>query len=187
MVSVAALDSDGVSPNAGHHALFRIEARVPAFCIATQNVDGLHTRAGSRNVLELHGNILRSRCFEECGGEIAEDQGAEVPRCSCGAPLRPDVVWFGEMLPEAILERGFAEAARCDVCLIVGTSGIVYPAAALPEAAHRAGALTIEVNPEETPLARFCDGVLRGPAAESLPALTMECGFDEKPSGRPGV
>lgn len=178
---------ESVRPNAGHYALRLLEERIPSFCLATQNVDGLHARAGSRNLLELHGNVLRSRCFEECGAEIVEDPLAEVPRCSCGAPLRPDVVWFGEMLSPDLLERAFGEASTCQVCLIVGTSGIVYPAAALPEAADRSGALLVEVNPEETPLTRYCDAMLRGPAAEILPAFVAECGFAEEPPARPGV
>jgi NAD-dependent deacetylase len=176
-----------VSPNAGHEALARIEGRVEALCLATQNVDGLHARAGSRRVLELHGNILRSRCLEDCGADVKEDPAEPVPRCSCGAPLRPDVVWFGEMLSSEVLGLAFERAAECQVCLIVGTSGIVYPAAALPEAARRAGALLIEVNPEETPLSRFCDAILRGPAAELLPALAEVFLLDEEPSTGPGV
>jgi NAD-dependent deacetylase len=178
---------ESVSPNAGHRALAQIEKGLQSFCLATQNVDGLHERAGSRHVLELHGNILRSRCLEDCGAEVNEDLKAPVPRCSCGAALRPDVVWFGEMVPPDLLERAFTEAARAEVCLIVGTSGIVYPAAALPEAARRAGALIIEVNPEETPLTPLCDAVVRGPAAELLPALVKESGFGEEPEARPGV
>ena len=178
---------ESVSPNEGHRALARIEGVARSFCLATQNVDGLHARAGSRQVLELHGNILRSRCIEDCGQQTEEDPREAVPRCACGAPLRPDVVWFGEMLSPDILERAFADAARAEVCLIVGTSGIVYPAAALPEAARRAGAILIEVNPEETSLTPLCDAVLRGPAAELLPALAMEIGLGEEPADRPGV
>ncbi len=177
----------GVQPNDGHRALVRLETRVRSFCLATQNVDGLHALAGSRQVLELHGNILRSRCIEDCGQESEEDPGEAVPRCVCGAPLRPDVVWFGEMLSPIVLERAFAEAAQAEVCLIVGTSGIVYPAAALPEAARRAGALVMEVNTEETALSPLCDAVLRGPAADLLPALIEEIGFGEEPADRPGV
>ena len=178
---------ESVSPNEGHRVIARIEAATRSFCLATQNVDGLHARAGSRQVLELHGNILRSRCLEDCGQRTDEDPHEAVPRCACGAPLRPDVVWFGEMLSPDLLERAFAEAARAEVCLVVGTSGIVYPAAALPEAARRAGALLIEVNPEETPLTPLCDAVLRGPAAELLPGLAMEIGLGEEPAERPGV
>jgi NAD-dependent deacetylase len=177
----------GVQPNAWHRALVRLETGVRSFCLATQNVDGLHAIAGSRQVLELHGNVLRSRCFEECGRESVEDPGEAVPRCLCGAPLRPDVVWFGEMLSPSVLERAFAEAAQAEVCLIVGTSGIVYPAAALPEAARRAGALVMEVNTEETALSPLCDAVLRGPAADLLPAIIEEIGFGEEPADRPGV
>jgi len=119
----------------------------------------------------LHGNILRSRCSEECGVKTAEDPECDVPLCACGAPLRPDVVWFGEMLPPAVLEEAFDEARNADVCLIAGTSGVVHPAASLPNLAHARGAVLIEVNPESTPLTSLCDWFLRGPSADCLPFL----------------
>ncbi len=168
------------APNAGHGALAALERRVRAFCLATQNVDGLHRRAGSREVLELHGSILRARCFEGCGARTDEDPAREVPLCRCGAPLRPDVVWFGEALPEEIIERAFREAERCEACLVVGTSGVVHPAAALPLVARRASAAVIEINPEDTPLSAACDATLRGPAAEILPALVRMLGLAEE-------
>ena len=177
----------GVQPNEGHRAIARLERLVPEFCLATQNVDGLHERAESRKLIELHGNLLRSHCLAGCGAETPEDPAAEVPLCRCGSPLRPSVVWFGEMLPEAALREAFAWSETCDVCLVVGTSGVVYPAAALPEVARRAGALLIEVNPEETPLSGLCDRSLRGPAARELPAWLRECGWGEEPSPAGGV
>lgn len=162
----------GVEPNAGHRALAELEQRVPGFILATQNVDGLHRRAGSRNVLELHGNISRTICsFEH---EAVEPDGleGEPPLCpSCGAYLRPDVVWFGEALPVEAFERAREEASRSDVFLSVGTSSLVQPAASLPQAALAGGATAVEVNPEDTPLTPHADYALRGAAGEALPAL----------------
>lgn len=158
-----------VAPNAGHVALARLQQRKP-LTLVTQNVDGLHQQAGSRDVIELHGNIRRVKCFDQ--GHPAErwDEGGEVPRCArCGSLLRPDVVWFGEMLPEHALASATAAAAGCDVFLSVGTSSVVEPAASLALHAKRNGACVIEVNPEDTPLTRFADHSLRGKAGAVLP------------------
>jgi NAD-dependent deacetylase len=160
-------------PNPGHRALAALENRVPEFVLITQNVDGLHQRAGSRNVVELHGNISRVKCSRE-GTVFArwDESGQDVPRCpSCGAHLRPDVVWFEEMLPEAALAAAEDAARRCDVLLVVGTSAEVYPAAALPESARASGAIVVEVNPHATALTAEAHHVLRGPAGVALPAL----------------
>jgi NAD-dependent deacetylase len=161
-----------VLPNAGHHALARLEERAPEFLLATQNVDGLHARAGSRRLLELHGSIWRLRCLG-CSAEHEERAAlAELPpRCGCGALRRPGVVWFGEALPEPVLREAFEASRAADVVLVVGTSSLVYPAAALPQAALAAGAFVIEVNPERTPLSAHCTLSLRGRAAEVLPSL----------------
>ncbi|HKE42150.1 MAG TPA: NAD-dependent deacylase [Casimicrobiaceae bacterium] len=160
-------------PNDGHHALAELERRVPRFLLITQNVDGLHQRAGSRNVVELHGNICRVKCSRE--GTVVdhwEPSGEAVPRCAaCGAPLRPDVVWFDEMLPAATLTRAEAAARECDILLVVGTSAEVYPAAALPVYAQQSGATVIEINPNPTALSAAADHVLRGAAGALLPAL----------------
>ena len=160
-------------PNAGHLALAQLERAAPDFALITQNVDGLHQRAGSRNVIELHGNITRVKCSRE--GTIVErwdDAAPRVPRCpACGALLRPDVVWFEELLPESALAAAEDAVGRCDVLLVVGTSAEVYPAAALPAAAKAAGAIVVEINPNPTPLSGAADYVLRGPAGEMLPAL----------------
>jgi NAD-dependent deacetylase len=160
-------------PNQAHRALAELEARVPEFTLVTQNVDGLHQRAGSRDVIELHGNILRSKCFWE--GVIVEPEGHDEsvpPLCpGCGAYLRPDVVWFGEMLPAAGIEAASVAARTCDVFLSVGTSSLVYPAAALPYEALENGATVVEVNPSETPLTERADHVLRGVAGEVMPEL----------------
>ncbi len=178
---------EGVEPNEGHRALASLERNVASFCLATQNVDGLHRRAGTQKILELHGNIVRSHCMMGCGAETPEDPLALVPLCSCGATLRPSVVWFGEMLPGELLQEAIEAAARCDVCLVVGTSAVVYPAAALPQVASRAGSVVIEVNPESTPLSDSCDLTLRGPAAEMLPAFLTAIGMGEEPAYGTGV
>ncbi len=160
-------------PNAGHIALAELERRAPEFALITQNVDGLHQRAGSRNVVELHGNITRVKCARE-GTQVAHWEAAAgaVPQCPrCGAWLRPDVVWFDEMLPEPALAAAEDAMRGCDVLLVVGTSAEVYPAAGLPELARRTGAIIAEINPGATPLSATADYALRGPAGTVLPAL----------------
>ena len=159
-------------PNPGHLALAELERRVPSFTLVTQNVDGLHGRAGSRYAIELHGNILRTRCSVEGIVMEPEETGAVPSLCpNCGAPLRPDVVWFGEMLPPQALEEASEAARGCDLFLSIGTSSLVYPAAALPYEALENGAIVVEVNPGETPLTGRADHVLRGRAGEILPEL----------------
>ncbi len=160
-------------PNAGHLALAALERRVPAFALVTQNVDGLHQRAGSRDVVELHGNIGRVKCSRE-GLPVThwESAAGSVPRCArCGALLRPDVVWFDEPLPAAALAAAEDAARGCAVLLVVGTAAEVYPAAGLPALARRSGALVVEINPNPTALSATADRVLRGAAGVVLPAL----------------
>ncbi len=162
------------TPNAGHFALAAIEQRVPDFLLITQNVDGLHQAAGSTRVVELHGNIARVRCAGDCGVvDDWDDTGAsEPPRCPrCGAFLRPDVVWFEEMLPADALRRAELAARECELMLVVGTSAEVHPAAALPALARARGATLAEVNPNPTPLSDRVDYALRGPSGIVLPAL----------------
>jgi NAD-dependent deacetylase len=135
-------------PNPGHYALAELERWVPEFLLLTQNVDGLHQQAGSRNIVELHGSIRRVRCAD-CGvvAERWDETHERPPRCTaCGGMLRPDVVWFGEYLPAGALEAGWQAAGHCDVFLSVGTSNLVEPAASLPWQAHRHGADVIVVN-----------------------------------------
>jgi NAD-dependent deacetylase len=160
-------------PNRGHLALVEIERRIPAFTLATQNIDGLHARAGNRRVLELHGNITRVKCFEEdLPVDSWTDAGETPPRCPrCGGRLRPDVVWFEEPLPADVLDAAEAAARACDVFLCVGTSATVYPAAALPLAALLGGAVLIDVNPEPSEISSRAHYWLRGPSARVLPAL----------------
>ncbi len=160
-------------PNPGHFALVEMEKRVPNFTLITQNVDGLHRRAGSVNALELHGNLQRVKC-SACGEQAAgwDESGPDVPPCPrCGGLLRPDVVWFGESLPFAALEAAFEAARTCDVFFSIGTSGLVQPAASLACAARGKGALVVEINAEPTPLTETVDFFLPGKSGEILPAL----------------
>jgi len=163
----------GVRPNAGHYALVDIEACLPEFSLITQNVDGLHRMAGSRNVLELHGNIQRVRCadcytFTETWGDDTES----VPQCSvCGGLLRPDVVWFGEALPRDQLEAAVEAARTCEVFFSIGTSGVVQPAASLAHAARNRGAVVVEINAEPTPLTHKANYAFHGKSGELLPEL----------------
>lgn len=163
-----------VEPNPGHRALVRLERIFGGFAIITQNIDNLHRRAGSTTVHELHGNIERnycSRCGEPYQGESLE-RAREVPHCqSCGGPVRPDVVWFGELLPEDEWNRSVDAARSADLFLSIGTSALVYPAASLPMVARRAGAYLVEINPEPTPLTEIADEFLAGRSGEILPQL----------------
>ncbi len=159
-------------PNPAHNALARWQNHFDRFTLVTQNVDGLHADAGSRNVLELHGSIWRARCVrcEEQRDLRGRKDGEPPPMCgTCHHMMRPDVVLFGEMLPPGVFERAAAKAAECDICFVVGTSALVYPAAGLPEIARATGAFVIEVNPELTPLSNLCDEVIEGKAGEILP------------------
>jgi NAD-dependent deacetylase len=162
-------------PNAGHRALARAEPRYQRFSVITQNVDGLHRRAGSRDVIEVHGAILQTHCLARCG--FVEDRperlpGGEPPACPrCGDWLRPGVIWFGEMLDPARLAAAEAAARDCEVMLVVGTSGLVYPAAGLPATARRAGARIVVVNPAPSDLDGLAHDVIRATAAAALPRL----------------
>lgn len=160
-------------PNPAHDALAEMERRVPTFTLITQNIDNLHAEAGSRNLIELHGNIRRNKCFEENRVVTDWEPAAEPPpRCPhCGGLLRPDVVWFGETLPPDALHAALAAARACDVFLSVGTSALVHPAAVLPLEAAESGARTAEVNPDQTAVSAWMDDRLSGPAGHLLPAL----------------
>lgn len=170
-------------PNAGHEALARWGDRADVR-VVTQNIDDLHERAGSTWVRHLHGSLFTWRCFD-CGrpyvGPIPQPdhEAGRVPppRCgSCGGPIRPGVVWFGEMLPTDALDDGIQACQDADLVLVVGTSGIVYPAAGLPEIALGLGTPVVEVNPDSTPLTYRADAALRGTAATVLPALVDALG-----------
>jgi NAD-dependent deacetylase len=162
-------------PNPAHLALAEMEKFFPRFHLITQNVDGLHQRAGSRRVIELHGNIMRTKCFDE-GTLVSswEDTGDVPPKCpACGGWLRPDVVWFEEPMPEAEMEQAATASATCDVFFSIGTSTVVYPAAALPSEALRSGAALVEINPQPTPFTAQAHFALAGAAGVVLPELMM--------------
>ncbi len=160
-------------PNAGHLALAELERRTPAFLLITQNVDGLHDRAGSRSISKLHGDIWTLRCTV-CGHERRDLQvplPELPPSCSCGGLERPGVVWFGELLPPGVWSTAEFAASRAEVFLSIGTSAVVHPAAGLIDIANDAGAFTIEINPQETSYSSHVDCSLRGPAGETLHRL----------------
>lgn len=161
------------APNAAHLALVEIARRVPSFTLITQNIDGMHQRAGSPEVLELHGNIFRARCsLEDVVCEPAPEDVDSPPSCpNCGAALRPDVVWFGESLPPEILDRAVEAARQADLFLSVGTSNEVEPAASLGRLALRHGAVAVEINPAPTSFSEDATFVLRGRAGSFLPRL----------------
>lgn len=161
----------GARPNAGHEALAQMEALYEHFLLATQNVDSLHRRAGSRNVVELHGDLREARC-SKCGHRtVIAQNGLPVEEIEhrCGGRMRPNVVWFGEMLPAQAWERAQAAAASADVVLVVGTSAQVYPAASLVTLSGRA--YVIEINPDESAVAGAVDAALRESAAHALPRI----------------
>lgn len=164
-----------VEPNAGHRALAEW-ASTADVRVVTQNVDDLHERAGSADVVHVHGSLFACRC-DTCGRkhevEAREPGGERVdpPRCDCGGRVRPGVVWFGEMLPQNAFAEAETRAEACDVFLLVGTSGVVYPAAGLPHIARGAGATIIEINPQETDLSDACDITVRSTAATALPEI----------------
>ena len=163
-------------PNRGHTALAEIEKRTPSFLLATQNVDGLHREAGSQAIVELHGCIDEISCTQcEASGPLLEDPEnppEDLPRCaSCGALARPRILWFGETYWPGIIERAAQSAERADLCLLIGTSGMVWPPMALALASQRSGAYLVEINPEETEWSAQADLSLRAGAEEILPLL----------------
>lgn len=165
-------------PNQGHIVLSKWEngEYFGSFTLITQNVDGLHIIAGNKNVLEIHGNIWKVRCIS-CGKEEFSYEvplGEIPPKCECGGILRPGVVWFGESLPQDALSKSFEALKNADVVMVVGTSGIVYPAASMPYYAKEGGAKVVEVNISKTPISEYADYFLKGKAGEILPELDKE-------------
>jgi NAD-dependent deacetylase len=162
-----------------------LERARPGFLLVTQNVDGLHERCGSRNVVRLHGSLWRLRCTEEGteSDDLRDDLGELPPRCACGAMLRPAVVWFGEALPAEAIERALAAARQAKLAIVAGTSSLVYPAAELPMVARASGAYVVEINPEVTPLTAHADEHLNGPAGAVLPALMEAAGIPVEDGG----
>lgn len=181
---IAALSD--VKPNAGHIALVRITQFVGRLTVITQNVDGFHAAAGSRDLVELHGDIRIARCTQ-CGAScdarsalgldhqtfdgVASCGSIEPPHCECGGMLRPDVVWFGEPLPPGAIEHAEVVVKNADVFIVAGTSALVYPAAGLVPIARSSGAFVVEVNPEETPASSLCDLRVRAKTGEFLPMV----------------
>ncbi len=164
------------APNPAHYALVKLEQTVAEFTLITQNVDGLHDRAGSRHTLKLHGDLWWLRCTG-CQKQIHNTEvplAALPPRCECGALLRPNVVWFGEALDAEVLRMALQTAAQAQVFLVIGTSALVQPAASLPFVAQEHGAHVIEINPQPTPLSAYADIHLAGAAGEWLPRLVAK-------------
>lgn len=172
----------GAQPNPGHRAIAGLQRRLGRVSLVTQNVDGLHQRAGSTDVVELHGNLFTNRCSApDCSqrAEAADLDAETAPPCPrCGARLRPGVVWFGEALPADALERAWSAAGACDLVFSIGTSAVVYPAAELAWIAARAGASVVEINPEPTPLTDAADFAISQPGGVALPALLRALGPD---------
>lgn len=163
-------------PNTGHLAIAELEQFVPTVTVITQNIDGLHRLAGSSHVLEIHGSIQRYKCLHGRHTGFSLDdimaQGEKPPRCpTCGDLVRPDVVWFGEYLPEDIMQKAYEASQRCDVMLVVGTSGVVQPAASLPYIAARTGAMIVDINPERDEIGEMADHFLQGKGGVILPEL----------------
>jgi NAD-dependent deacetylase len=160
-------------PNAGHKALAQLEDRASKFTLITQNVDGLHDSAGNKNILKLHGDIWQIRCTR-CERSWTDRQVplAEIPpHCLCGALARPDIVWFGEALPPGVWQRAWNAVRSAQLFLVIGTSGVVYPAADLIPLALQQNVKVVEINPDETPFSDEVDCALNGPAGEILPRL----------------
>lgn len=159
-------------PNRGHEVLALLEKRLKNFRLITQNVDNLHRRAGSEQVIELHGNIHRNKCLD-CGSPFPEIEFEpdNIPVCSCGGRMRPDVVWFGEMLPEQALDTAIELSRKAELFFSIGTSAEVFPAADLPLIAKRNGAYLVEINPDETRISDFADERLRESSSEALSSL----------------
>ncbi|HEX2897045.1 MAG TPA: NAD-dependent deacylase [candidate division Zixibacteria bacterium] len=163
-----------VTPNTGHRMLAEMETMFEKFVLITQNVDNLHAAAGSKSILELHGNIYRNKCLD-CDAlfEYESDiNPTNIPTCRmCGGKIRPDVVWFGEMLDPEIINTAFAQSEKADVFFSIGTSALVHPAATLPVVAKNHGATLVEINVEETPLTNLADFHFSGKSGEILPEL----------------
>jgi len=160
-------------PNPAHEVIAQMEEHYPSFLLITQNVDGLHRKAGSKKLVEIHGNIWQVRCTADSKEYFNYDVPIDSlpPKCECGALLRPSVVWFGESLPVNALNKALEHIQDCDVLLTVGTSGVVHPVAAFPGMAKSYGAKVIELNMEETPISQIADLTLLGKAGEILPEI----------------
>lgn len=160
-------------PNPGHLAIAELESLIPSVSVVTQNIDGLHTQAGSSDVIELHGNIRKNFC-QKCRRRYDDEEllvEKQVQSCECGGKIRPDVVWFGELLPADAMERAEERAAQANVLFSIGTSAVVYPAAGIPLLALQAGAYVVEINPEPTPLTPYVHETIRATSGTAVPEL----------------
>jgi len=166
-----------VRPNAGHLAIVNMAGFFEDFTLVTQNVDGLHALAGSKSILELHGNIYRNKCVdcEKIFESLGEIDPADIPQCCvCGGKVRPDIVWFGEMLDPEIIDAAFERSEQADIFFSIGTSAEVHPAATLPVVAKSHGAILVEINVEETPLTELADYHFSGKSGEILPQIVSQ-------------
>lgn len=172
-------------PNAGHISIAEFQNYFDEVVVSTQNVDNLHRRAGSKTVYELHGNIERNYCIDCKQPYNSPDFNFtdKAPRCKCGGLIRPDIVWFGEYLPQDVFSASEKAAEKCDVCFVVGTSAVVYPAAQIPILAKRYGAFLVEINIEETEMSYLADFTFIGKAGEVLPEILEEVKELKKISG----
>ena len=159
------------TPHTGHFAIARLEKKHPRITVVTQNIDGMHQRAGSRNVVELHGSLWRLRCLCKGASEDIGEKYGSFTCGKCGGWLRPDIVWFGDMLDPDVMERAVAAIRNSDLFVSVGTSGVVYPAAGFPRFAKENGARCIEINPEANDMSYLYDEAIRSAAGEALPEL----------------
>lgn len=168
---------DQVKPNPGHWAITELESLCDNFVLITQNVDNLHRVAGTKGILELHGNIHHNKCVDcnrPCDADLEIDPD-HIPSCeNCGGKIRPDVVWFGEMLDAQVINRAFQESEQAEIFFSVGTSSLIHPAASLPPMAKRSGATLVEVNVDETPISFMADFQVREKSGEFLPRLIEE-------------
>ncbi len=181
---------DQTQPNAGHYAVAALERIVPKLVVVTQNVDGLHSRAGSTEVLELHGSLYKTKRFQD-GEPVAypwpenlenfEFTQETLPRCvATGDLLRPDIVWFGEALNTAIIDKAFSAVRSCDLAIVIGTSGVVYPAAHLPVEALQSGSYVIEINPQPTPFSPRVHAYFEHASGQIMPELVQVLEEHEK-------
>lgn len=163
---------DEVAPNPGHYAIAELETLLSKVVVLTQNVDGLHAISGSTDVVELHGNIREFYCFDRKHAAKDVPKGLkEPPHCHCGSLLRPAVVWFNESLPPEALSRAQKEIENCQLLFVVGTSSLVHPAAGLPLLALQKNIPVVEINPDDTPLSRMVNLMLRGPSGKVMPKI----------------
>jgi NAD-dependent deacetylase len=158
-------------PHAGHHVISRLQSQYSHISIVTQNIDGMHQRAGSKNVIELHGSLWRVRCTTHGTREDIGETFKTLKCEKCGEWLRPDIVWFGDMLDQDVIAKAATEIETCDLFISIGTSGVVYPAAGFPGIAKRNGALCIEINPEPNAMSNIYDRAIREPAGKALQEL----------------